>query len=77
MPELLGCHLQVMPIAQIPGVAIDVEPAERQRHLVVDHRGDFGPAISRAHLAQAVGALQAAQALALASPAALALYALA
>lgn len=77
MPELLGCHLLVMPIAQVAGVAIDVEPAERQRHLVVDQRGDFGPAIGQAHLAQAVGALQAAQALALASPAALALYALA
>jgi hypothetical protein len=59
--ELLGRDLEVMRIAEVSCVPVLVAAAQRQRLDVVDHRRHRGPACRQAHLAQTVGALQAAQ----------------
>jgi hypothetical protein len=71
--ELLGGDLGVMPIAKVASVAVDVEPAKSQWHLVIYDSCGFGPALGQAHLAQAASAHQSTPALRLACSAAQAL----
>ncbi len=56
VPELLGGHLQVVLLAEVPRVAVHLQAAERQRRYVVDGCRLPGAALIEAHLAQAVGA---------------------
>ena len=67
--ELLGGHDQVAGDAQVARVGVDVEAAVRQRLDVVDDRCLDGQPCSGAALAEAVGAPQAPEALALAGAA--------
>nr|WP_050810891.1 hypothetical protein [Sphingomonas echinoides] len=70
VPKLLGCHLEVMRLAQIAGVAVLVAATVIER-LDVINAGRLGDAPEpQTHLAEAIGALEAAQALCLPCPAA-------
>lgn len=55
--ELLGGRHKVACGAQVACVGVDVEPAESQRHDMVDHGGRLSPALGEAVLAQPAGAL--------------------
>jgi len=59
--ELLGRDLPVMLVAQVARVAVRVTAALGERHDVVDDGRLACALLGRAHLTQAIGALQPAQ----------------
>lgn len=63
VPELLGCRLAVVLIAEVAGVLVCVWPALGEGDDVVDHLGHTHNALSEAHLALVLAAHHAPVAL--------------